>query len=179
MATKKVTRKKVVKQPESTWFSKGIFYAMAGLCIASVLTACTMLFKGIDLGNYDSRPNATVAVDNTDDTFVSVVELQQETVVEPIPEVAPDGVTTAIEKIIDDKILTAMETHLREKHEFDGHSSLLKCHQLGSNTFSCKMLQGKPIEVEEEDKVEVEVEMKPTVPVVEEDVEPNKWNPFK
>jgi len=118
---KEKTKKKTTKRPE---LSRGVFYAMAFLCLASTITACTTIFGGGWFN--DSKDNVSVPAGNN----------------------------------------------------IDAHYTLMKCHQLGSNTFSCKIVQGKNIPLPD----------KKDVPIVEmtKDEDESKvvnktknWNPFE
>ena len=196
MMRKKTTAKK--KKPVDSGYSKGIFYAMAFLCLASFTTAC------VTLGGYFGKDDNDRVLDNLD-TRVNVVELvpEQAEVVET--DVEADAVITLInpappeerwlhlgvtEKIIEDQIERAIEDalteHNDEKHTYSPHYTLLKCHQLGTNTFSCKIVQGENIPLPEEKDVPV-IELTPKQEekffeeepeVKEEKEEKSSWNPF-
>jgi hypothetical protein len=80
--------------------------------------------------------------------------------------------------------------HNDEKHTFSPHYTLLKCHQLGSNTFSCKIVQGENIPIPEktdvpvveltEEQEEKFFEEEPEVKEKnEKEEESSSWNPFR
>lgn len=197
MMRKKTTAKK--KKPADSGYSKGIFYAMAFLCLASFTTAC------VTLGGYFGKDDNDRVLDNLD-TRVNVVELvpEQAEVVET--DVEADAVITLInpppppeerwlhlgvtEGIIEEQIGRAIQEaiakHNEDKHTFSPHYTLLKCHQLGTNTFSCKIVQGENIPLPEEKDVPV-IELTPKEEekffeeepeVKEEKEEKSSWNPF-
>ena len=199
---RKTAKKKKKKNPADSGYSKGIFYAMAFLCLASVLTACVTLGGLFDKNDSDKRSSNL----DTNSDVVRVVPTQTEvdaemTLINPPvqggtmvinPPVEDErwlhlGVT---EKDLNDQIGQAIADHLDEhnedKHTFSPHYTLFKCHQLGSNTFSCKIVQGENVPLPKESEV-------PTVELTEEqeekalEVEPeikkekkksSSWNPF-
>ena len=198
MMRKKTTAKK--KKPADSGYSKGIFYAMAFLCLASFTTAC------VTLGGYFGKDDNDRILNNMDNS-VNVVELvpEQAEVVET--DVEADAVITLInppqpeerwlhlgvtEKIIEEQIGSAIQealaNHNEEKHTYSPHYTLLKCHQLGSNTFSCKIVQGENIPLPEEKDVPVVdltkkqeekfFEDEPESRKVEDKEEESSWNPF-
>jgi len=120
---KEKTKKKTTKRPE---LSRGVFYAMAFLCLASTITACTTIFGGGWFN--DSKDNVSVPAGNN----------------------------------------------------IDAHYTLMKCHQLGSNTFSCKIVQGKNIPLPDKKDVPiVEMTKDEDESKVEKENKTKNWNPFE
>ena len=162
---KEKTKKKTTKRPE---LSRGVFYAMAFLCLASTITACSIIFGGGWFN--DSKDNVSVPAGNNNSVIVSpVVSEKVET---------PTTWAVELENLVDEKIEIAIVDHEKDKHHIDAHYTLMKCHQLGSNTFSCKIVQGKNIPLPD----------KKDVPIVEmtKDEDESKvvnktknWNPFE
>tara|TARA_B100000953_G_scaffold11032_1_gene9818 strand:+ start:104 stop:682 length:579 start_codon:yes stop_codon:yes gene_type:complete len=187
------TAKKKKKNPTDSGYSKGIFYAMAFLCLASVLTACVTLGGLFDKNDSDKRSSNL----DTNSDVVRVVPKQTEldadaeiTLINPPVEDERWLHLGVTEKDLNDQIGQAIADHLDEhnddKHTFSPHYTLFKCHQLGSNTFSCKIVQGENVPLPKESEV-------PTVELTEEqeekalEVEPeikkekkksSSWNPF-
>ncbi len=162
---KEKTKKKTTKRPE---LSRGIFYAMAFLCLASTITACLTIFGGGWFN--DSKDNVSVPAGNNNSVIVSPV----------VSEKVETPITWAVEleNLVDEKIEIAIVDHEKDKHHIDAQYTLMKCHQLGSNTFSCKIVQGKNIPLPD----------KKDVPIVEmtKDEDESKvvnktknWNPFE
>ena len=162
---KEKTKKKTTKRPE---LSRGVFYAMAFLCLASTITACLTIFGGGR--SNDSKDNVSVPAGNNNSVIVSPV----------VSEKVETPITWAVEleNLVDEKIEIAIVDHEKDKHHIDAHYTLMKCHQLGSNTFSCKIVQGKNIPLPD----------KKDVPIVEmtKDEDESKvvnktknWNPFE
>jgi len=162
---KEKTKKKTTKRPE---LSRGIFYAMAFLCLASTITACLTIFGGGWFN--DSKDNVSVPAGNNNSVIVSPV----------VSEKVEASTTWAVEleNLVDEKIEIAIVDHEKGKHHIDAQYTLMKCHQLGSNTFSCKIVQGKNIPLPD----------KKDVPIVEmtKDEDESKvvnktknWNPFE
>ena len=191
MMMKKTVKKK--KKPADSGYSKGIFYAMAFLCLASVTTACVTLGGLFDKNDSDKRSSNL----DTNSDVVRVVPKQTEVDADAeITLINPPvdderwlhlGVT---EKDLESQIGKAIQDHLAdhndEKHTFSPHYTLFKCHQLGSNTFSCKIVQGENVPLPKESEV-------PTIELTEEqeekalEAEPeikkekkktSSWNPF-
>ncbi len=159
------TKKKTTKRPE---LSRGVFYAMAFLCLASTITACLTIFGGGWFN--DSKDNVSVPAGNNNSVIVSPV----------VSEKVETPITWAVEleNLVDEKIEIAIVDHEKGKHHIDAQYTLMKCHQLGSNTFSCKIVQGKNIPLPD----------KKDVPIVEmtKDEDESKvvnktknWNPFE
>ena len=162
---KEKTKKKTTKRPE---LSRGVFYAMAFLCLASTITACLTIFGGGWFN--DSKDNVSVPAGNNNSVIVSPV----------VSEKVETPITWAVEleNLVDEKIEIAIVDHEKDKHHIDAQYTLMKCHQLGSNTFSCKIVQGKNIPLPD----------KKDVPIVEmtKDEDESKvvnktknWNPFE
>ena len=162
---KEKTKKKTTKRPE---LSRGVFYAMAFLCLASTITACLTIFGGG--WSNDSKDNVSVPAGNNNSVIVSPV----------VSEKVETPITWAVEleNLVDEKIEIAIVDHEKDKHHIDAQYTLMKCHQLGSNTFSCKIVQGKNIPLPD----------KKDVPIVEmtKDEDESKvvnktknWNPFE
>jgi hypothetical protein len=198
MMMRKTAKKK--KKPADSGYSKGIFYAMAFLCLASVTTACVTL--GGLFGKDDND-----RVHNNLDTSVNVVEVVPE---QAEVDVEADAVITLINPPVEDEqrwlhlgvtekdlelqiskaIQDYLADHNDEKHTFSPHYTLLKCHQLGSNTFSCKIVQGENIPIPEktdvpvveltEEQEEKFFEEEPEVKEKnEKEEESSSWNPFR
>ena len=193
---RKTAKKTTKKTAEVQGFSRGIFYAMAFLCLASVLTAC------VTLGGYfnkDDNDRVRSNLDNSGD----VVEVEPAkvndgydgniTLINPMPPEekaeADKGellVGEAIEEQIGRAIQEAIAKHKEELHTYSPHYTLLKCHQLGTNTFSCKIVQGENIPLPEKKDVPI-VELTPKQEekyhedepeVKEEKKSKSSWNPF-
>ena len=193
MMMRKTAKKK--KKPADSGYSKGIFYAMAFLCLASVTTACVTL--GGLFGKDDND-----RVHNNLDTSVNVVEVVPE---QAEVDVEADAVITLInppvedeqrwlhlgvtEKDLNDQIGQAIADHLAEhnkvEHTYGPHYTLLKCHQLGTNTFSCKIVRGKNVPLPKEEDVpivdlteEQEEIVLENDPAARKEEKKSSWNPF-
>ena len=161
------TKKKTTKRPE---LSRGVFYAMAFLCLASTITACSTIFGGGWFG--DSKDNVSVPAGNNNSVIVSPVVSEK---VE-----APTTWAVELENLVDEKIEIAIVDHEKDKHHIDAHYTLMKCHQLGSNTFSCKIVQGKNIPLPDKKDVPiVEMTKDEDEPKVEKENETKNWRPFE
>gem|GEM_PF-2760260 len=195
MMMRKTAKKTTKKTADVQGFSRGIFYAMAFLCLASVLTAC------VTLGGYfnkDDNDRVRSNLDNSGD----VVEVEPAqvndgydgniTLINPAPppeeKIIHLGVTSEeIDEQIGRAIQEAIANHEKDLHTYSPHYTLLKCHQLGTNTFSCKIVQGENIPLPEKKDVPI-VELTPKQEekfyedepeVKEEKEEKSSWNPFR
>lgn len=164
---KEKTKKKTTKRPE---LSRGVFYAMAFLCLASTITACSTIFGGGWFN--DSKDNVSVPAGNNNSVIVSPV----------VSEKVEASTTWAVEleNLVDEKIEIAIVDHEKDKHHIDAQYTLMKCHQLGSNTFSCKIVQGKNIPLPDKKDVPiVEITKDEDEPKVEKENKTKNWNPFE
>ena len=85
-----------------------------------------------------------------------------------------------LENLVDEKIEIAIVDHEKDKHHIDAQYTLMKCHQLGSNTFSCKIVQGKNIPLPDKKDVPiVEITKDEDEPKVEKENKTKNWNPFE
>ena len=186
------TAKKKKKNPTDSGYSKGIFYAMAFLCLASVLTACVTLGGLFDKNDSDKRSSNL----DTNSDVVRVVPKQTEldadaeiTLINPPVEDERWLHLGVTEKDLNDQIGQAIADHLDEhnddKHTFSPHYTLFKCHQLGSNTFSCKIVQGKNVPLPKEEDVPVvelteeqEEKVLENEPEIKKEKKESSWNPF-
>ncbi len=164
---KEKTKKKTTKRPE---LSRGVFYAMAFLCLASTITACSIIFGGGWFN--DSKDNVSVPADNNNSVIVSPV----------VSEKVETPITWAVEleNLVDEKIEIAIVDHEKDKHHIDAQYTLMKCHQLGSNTFSCKIVQGKNIPLPDKKDVPIVEKTKDEdESKVEKENKTKNWNPFE
>lgn len=184
---RKTAKKTTKKTADKKGFSRGIFYAMAFLCLASVLTAC------VTLGGYFNK-NDSVDVVEVEPAKVEVVNDGYDgniTLINPMPpgeKTIHLGVTSEeIDEQIGRAIQEAIANHEKDLHTYSPHYTLLKCHQLGTNTFSCKIVQGENIPLPEKKDVPI-VELTPKQEekfyedepeVKEEKEEKSSWNPFR
>ncbi len=167
------TKKKTTKRPE---LSRGVFYAMAFLCLASTITACSIIFGGgwfnDSKDNVSVRNTSTHPADNNNSVIVSPV----------VSEKVETPITWAVEleNLVDEKIEIAIVDHEKDKHHIDAHYTLMKCHQLGSNTFSCKIVQGKNIPLPDKKDVPIVEKTKDEdESKVEKENKTKNWNPFE
>ena len=173
------TKKKTTKRPE---LSRGVFYAMAFLCLASTITACSTIFGGGWFS--DSKDNVSVPAGNNNSVIVSPVVSEKVETPSADAEItlvqeAPTWVVE-LENLVDEKIEIAIVDHEKDKHHIDAHYTLMKCHQLGSNTFSCKIVQGKNIPLPDKKDVPiVEMTKDEDEPKVEKENETKNWRPFE
>jgi hypothetical protein len=190
MMMKKKLKKK--KKPADSGYSKGVFYAMAFLCLASFTTAC------VTLGGYFGKDdNDRIHSDlDSSHTVVEVVPKQTEvdadaeiTLINPPVEDERWLHLGVTEKDLNDQIGQAIADHLAEhnkvEHTYGPHYTLLKCHQLGTNTFSCKIVRGKNVPLPKEEDVpivdlteEQEEIVLENDPAARKEEKNTSWNPF-
>ena len=190
MMMKKKLKKK--KKPADSGYSKGVFYAMAFLCLASFTTAC------VTLGGYFGKDDNDRIHSDLDNSPIVVEVVPKQTEVDADAEITlinPPvederwlhlGVT---EKDLNDQIGQAIADHLAEhnkvEHTYGPHYTLLKCHQLGTNTFSCKIVRGKNVPLPKEEDVpivdlteEQEEIVLENDPAARKEEKKSSWNPF-
>jgi len=190
MMMKKKLKKK--KKPADSGYSKGVFYAMAFLCLASFTTAC------VTLGGYFGKDDNDRIHSDLDNGPIVVEVVPKQTEVDVDAEITlinPPvederwlhlGVT---EKDLNDQIGQAIADHLAEhnkvEHTYGPHYTLLKCHQLGTNTFSCKIVRGKNVPLPKEEDVpivdlteEQEEIVLENDPAARKEEKKSSWNPF-
>ena len=156
--------KKKKAQTESNWVNKPVFFALLGLTLASTITACTLIYRGIDdVGRVSSDVSDSPAV-------VEVVP--EPIIVEKVIEIPQSDAEMLM--------INGLAEHLQAHHNLKSDEVLFKCASLSSNLYSCKIVQGKEPDPNAE-KPEVELPNAEPEKGHEANSEKPKerWDPFK
>lgn len=156
---KKVSKKKA--QTESNWFNKPVFFALLGLTLASTITACSLIYRGI---NKDVTPTVV-------DRVVEVPVPSEPIIVEKVVEIPQSDAEMLM--------INGLAEHINAHHDLKENEVLFKCASLSSNLYSCKIVQGKQPDPNAE-KPEVDLPKEEPVGHEANSEKPKKrWDPFK